>query len=241
MSFLGKIGDKISRGISEIEERNRRHAKLNRIRAALKQEERAAQLEYTALGRYYYANLRDPARDVAEEHCRELDRIETRLNAAIAQLEKYYAELAETRASRNVEIDVEDAECVDPQTAAEMVKNAAVQVGEKVKDVVYDVKDAAKEAAEEVGDQVLHAVAATAKTVSEKADNVAKAAEECILDDDSEKAENPYSGLKNDSNESEAAVSSAVAEPEAEVNIDAEEPEYAAADPDENDSLPFAD
>ena len=210
MSLIGKVGDKISRGFSALEERNRRHARLNRIRAALKQEERAAQLEYTALGRYYYANLRDPARDLAEEHCRELDRIETRMNAAIDQLEKYYAELAETRAARNVEIDVEDAECVDQQTAAEMVKNAAAQAGEKVKEAVCDVKDAAKETAEEVEDQVLHAVADTAKAVSEKADDVASYAEERIKDNEDR--------FENDLSEQDAA-----------------------ADPDENDSLPFAD
>lgn len=204
MGLFNKIGLKISQGFSALEERNHRQAQLNRIRAALKREERAAQLEYTALGRYYYANLRDPSNGVTEAHCKELDKVETRMNAAIDQLERYYTEIAQAKSAREEEVTLDDVTCMETQEkAVEAVKNMATQVGEKVKNVVTETRTAAKETTEQVSDKVLETVESAAKTVSDKADDVADAA----------------AHLRNK---------------------DEEEPRH-AADPDENNHLPFSD
>lgn len=210
MGVFNKIGHTISRGFSALEERNHRQAQLNRIRAALKREERAAQLEYTALGRYYYANLRDPSNEVTEAHCKELDKIETRMNAAIDQLERYYAELAKAKSARTEEVTLDDVTCTETQEkAVEAVKNMATQVGEKVKSAVADTQTAAKETAEQVSDKVLQTVEDAAKTVSEKADDVADAAAQLRNKEEQEPEQMDY-------------------------------PDQ-AADPQENDDLPFAD
>lgn len=112
MSIFNSMGSKFGEVLSFIEERNRKKAELNRIRSALKREERAASTEYIALGRYYYANLREKSNAVTEIHCDELDKIELRMNAAISQLERYYEEEAMARAE---EVTLEDVQCINEE------------------------------------------------------------------------------------------------------------------------------
>lgn len=92
MNFLKNIGKAVENAANYVGEKNRRAAALNRIRAVIRCEEKAAEKEYLALGRYYYNNLRDKDNAVTEPHCVELEGIEARLDQAIAQLEKYYGE-----------------------------------------------------------------------------------------------------------------------------------------------------
>lgn len=91
MEFLKNIGRAMSEAASFVGEKNRKAAYLNRIRTVIRCEEKAAEKEYLALGRYYYNNLRDKANPVTEPHCAELEQIEARLDKALSQLEKFYS------------------------------------------------------------------------------------------------------------------------------------------------------
>ena len=222
MGFFNKVGHQISKGVSALEERNHRQAQLNRIRSVLRRDEAAAQIEYAALGKYYYENLRDPGSDAAEVYCNELDRIEMRMSASVKQLELCYAEIAAAK-KKSISED-EDEDCVDASKAADAVKAAAAQVGERMKRVASSTHETVKETAAEVEERVLRVVEEAAHTVSEKAGHVAEAAAE-------RRSIQPDEGLNDDS------------EPD-------EEPAFAsgdekfnsfAADEHENDNLPFAD
>lgn len=71
-----------------IKEKNRHAAAINRLRTVLRCQEKAAEKEYLALGRYYYNALRDSGSPVAEEHCKRLDEINALLDGALKELEK---------------------------------------------------------------------------------------------------------------------------------------------------------
>lgn len=220
MGFINKVGHKISKGVSSLGERNRRQAQLNRIRAALKREERAAQIEYVALGKYYYNNLRDLGGEEADFHCKELERIETRINSAVKQLEHYYNEVAQAREKKETQ---KDDNCTG--AAVEAVKNAAVNAQEKIKRVVYDTQEAAKDTAADVEEKVLKAVEEAAHIVSDKAEYLAEAASE-------RRNIQPDEGLDDNSPPEEEPAFANETQPE-----DASQ----AADSHENDDLPFAD
>lgn len=144
---LSKVGRSLNKGVSKIEEKNRRAAQLNRLRAVLKREEKAAQSEYLALGRYYYHSLRDKNDSIAESHAAELDIIEKRISVAVEKLEECYAEMAAERAVRDeekqmnnlslfaekTEIDIDDVECFDSDPTegtdeAEKLEDASVEI-----------------------------------------------------------------------------------------------------------------
>lgn len=91
MDFLKSIGRTVNGAVQFVGEKNRRAAQLNRLRAVIRCEEQAAQREYLALGRYYYNNCRNRDNAITEPHCAELEGIEGRLDAAIAALERFYA------------------------------------------------------------------------------------------------------------------------------------------------------
>lgn len=90
MGLLQTIGQSVSDAVSLMGEKSRRAAYLNRIRAVIRCEEKAAEKQYLALGRYYYHNLRDKNNPVTEAHCADLDEIETRLESALTQLDLFY-------------------------------------------------------------------------------------------------------------------------------------------------------
>ncbi len=90
MKFFKTIGKAVENAASFLGEKNRRAAYLNRIRAVIRCEEKAAEREYLALGRYYYNNLRDKSNPVTEAHCAEVEAIEGRLDKALNQLEQFY-------------------------------------------------------------------------------------------------------------------------------------------------------
>ena len=107
MEFLKNIGKAVGEAANYLGEKNRRVAQLNRIRSVIRCQEKAAEKEYLALGRYYYHNLRDKANDVTEPHCAALDQIEESLDNALDQLEKFYS------GSDQEEITLEDVESYD--------------------------------------------------------------------------------------------------------------------------------
>lgn len=90
MGLFQTIGQSVSEAVSFMGEKSRRAAYLNRIRAVIRCEEKAAEKQYLALGRYYYHNLRDKNNPVTEAHCAELDGIEARLESALTQLDLFY-------------------------------------------------------------------------------------------------------------------------------------------------------
>ncbi len=97
-------------------EKHRRAAALNRIRTVIRCEERAAEKEYLALGRYYYHTLRDRANGVTEPHCQALDGIEQRLDAALSRMQ---AVASEKCGGVWEEIDLADVECLDEELGEE--------------------------------------------------------------------------------------------------------------------------
>lgn len=106
MELFKNIGRAVSEAASYLEAKNRRAARLNRIRTVIRCQQKAAEKEYLALGRYYYHNLRDQENAVTEPHCVSLDQIEQDLDKALDQLEKFYGE--EEQESGREEVTLED-------------------------------------------------------------------------------------------------------------------------------------
>ena len=122
MEFLKSIGRAVGEAASYLGEKNRRAAQLNRIHAVIRCQEKAAEKEYLALGRYYYHNLRDKENDVTEAHCLALDEIEQRLDAALDQLSQCYS-ASEARE----EVTLEDVQAFDQDPAAQEETPAPVE------------------------------------------------------------------------------------------------------------------
>lgn len=114
MEFLKTIGKAVGEAAAYLGEKNHRAAQLSRIRSFLRCQEKAAEKEYLALGRYYYHNLRDKENDVTEAHCLALDEIEQRLDAALDQLSQCYS-ASEARE----EVTLEDVQAFDQDPAAQ--------------------------------------------------------------------------------------------------------------------------
>ena len=114
MEFLKSIGRAVGEAASYLGEKNRRAAQLNRIRAVIRCQEKAAEKEYLALGRYYYHSLRDKENPVTEGHCASLDQIERALDSALDQLEKFYGSQEEARE----EVTLEDVQVFDEDPTA---------------------------------------------------------------------------------------------------------------------------
>lgn len=90
MEIFKNIGKAVGGAVNYVGEKNRRAAYLNRLRTVIRCEEKNAEKEYLALGRYYYNNLRDANNPVTEAHCAELDAINARLERTLNDLEKLY-------------------------------------------------------------------------------------------------------------------------------------------------------
>lgn len=90
MEFFKKVGKAVTGAVEFVGDKNRKAAYLNRLRTVIRCEEKAAEKEYLALGRYYYNNLRDVNNPVTEAHCAEIAAIETRLERTLNELEKFY-------------------------------------------------------------------------------------------------------------------------------------------------------
>lgn len=129
MEFLKTVGRAVENAAIYLGEKNRRAAALNRIRAVIRCEEKAAQKEYLALGRYYYNNLRDKNNAVTESHCAQLEEIDKRLNAAVAQLEKFYAKPEE----ECEEVTLEDVESFDQDPTLPQEETPAATAEEEEK------------------------------------------------------------------------------------------------------------
>ncbi len=113
MEFLKNIGRAVGDAANYLGEKNRRAARLNRIRSVIRCQEKAAEGEYLALGRYYYHSLRDKDNIVTESHCAALDQIEEALDNALDQLEKFYGK------EDQEEITLEDVESYDQEPSWE--------------------------------------------------------------------------------------------------------------------------
>lgn len=114
MEFLKSIGRAVGEAAGYLGEKNRRAAQLNRIRAVIRCQEKAAEKEYLALGRYYYHSLRDKENPVTEGHCASLDQIERALDSALDQLEKFYGSQEKARE----EVTLEDVQVFDEAPTA---------------------------------------------------------------------------------------------------------------------------
>lgn len=141
MNLFKNIGKAMGGAINLLGEKNRKSAYLNRIRTVIQCEEKAAEKEYLALGRYYYNNLRDPNNSVTEGHCAQLEAIEARLDKALNQLEKFYSqpevkepvsETSDTEPSEQEEVTLEGIESFDydPLAAGEPAADLTAPVEE---------------------------------------------------------------------------------------------------------------
>lgn len=113
MAFWNDLGKAMGNAVSFLGDKSHRSAQLNRIRTVIRCEEKAAEKEYLALGRYYYNNLRDPSNAVTEAHCAQLDVAEERLDTALKLLERFYTESPAEKEGVREEIDLEDVECLE--------------------------------------------------------------------------------------------------------------------------------
>lgn len=125
MKFLESIGKAVGDAASYLGEKSRKTAYLNRIRTVIRCEEKAAEKEYLALGRYYYNNLRDRNNPATEVHCAELEAIEARLEKALNQLEQFYQadnsviDAALAPEEEREEISLDDVACFDHDPVSE--------------------------------------------------------------------------------------------------------------------------
>lgn len=131
MDLFKKIGRTVGSAAKSIEKKNRNAAHVSRLRAVIRHSEKAAEKEYLALGRYYYSTLRDAGNAVTEPHCSEIDMIEKRMNAAVAELEKAYSRAAEARAGTREEISLDDVVCMEEPPVAETPVPAACETSEQ--------------------------------------------------------------------------------------------------------------
>lgn len=85
--YANRVMTGAGRLAADVRQRNRHTARMNRLRTVLRCQERAAEREYMALGRYYYNALRDKENALAEEHCQRLDKIQAVLDSTLSSLE----------------------------------------------------------------------------------------------------------------------------------------------------------
>ncbi|WP_322173389.1 hypothetical protein [Acutalibacter caecimuris] len=86
---IGKTAQtRAQRAAHRLKEKNRRIAAANRLRTVIRCQERAAEKEYLALGRYYYNALRNPDNPIAEAHCAHIDQIQALRDSALESLEQ---------------------------------------------------------------------------------------------------------------------------------------------------------
>ena len=90
MEVIKNLGRAVGRLAEAVGEKHHKNADINRIRTVIRCEERAAEKEYLALGRYYYHNLRDKDDRVTEPHCQKLDEIEARLERDLTLMQAFY-------------------------------------------------------------------------------------------------------------------------------------------------------
>lgn len=130
MDLIKNIGRAVGRAAESLGEKHRRVAGLNRIRTVIRCEERAAEKEYLALGRYYYNALRDRNNAVTEPHCQALDGIEERLEKALDWMQTFSSDNGIGFISDDgdcpcgdeecEEITLDDVECLDEEPVLEM-------------------------------------------------------------------------------------------------------------------------
>lgn len=87
-----------------LKEKNRLAAVANRLRTVIKCEEKAAEKEYQALGRYYYNALRDKENAVAEPHCVRIDEIQARRDSALENLSQIMQEQEDRKEAASIGI-----------------------------------------------------------------------------------------------------------------------------------------
>lgn len=223
MGFFNKVGKTLSEGFSRLEEKNRRSAYLNRIRAVLKREEKAAEREYIALGRYYYNNLRDQNDPVADKHCSDLELINKRIEAAIDRLEECYAEMAEEKAEQYEEIDLDDVQCLQEDPAKRVEETTDSDTLQETKDDLIESLQNVKEDMKDVAENVKEAAKAVYQEVVKTVQEEAAESREQVMD-----------AVKAEAEEIQQAAARALEDMGADFS-----PQAKAADESENDSLPF--
>ena len=137
MDVIKNIGRAVGYAAAALGHKHKKTAVLNRIRTVIRCEERAAQKDYLALGRYYYHALRDKENLVTEPHCAQLDEIEARLEKALelmqACADESFAGLEGDACPCGEdceEITLEDVACYDEEPGLELEVPAEAEKNE---------------------------------------------------------------------------------------------------------------
>ncbi len=86
---LSKMAGNIGKALTgSLKDKHSRAAAANRLRTVIRCEEKAAEKEYLALGRYYYNALRSSDNPITEAHCVRIDQIQARRDSALEHLEQ---------------------------------------------------------------------------------------------------------------------------------------------------------
>ena len=88
MKLFHTIEDTVAGAVKNVTEKSRRTAVINRLRLVIKTEEDNADEAYIALGKYYYAQLRDELNNETEPFCEIIDQANHRIDKAVACIEK---------------------------------------------------------------------------------------------------------------------------------------------------------
>jgi type IV secretory pathway VirJ component len=88
MDFWKSTTDAVTKAVSDLVEKNRRTAMINRLKIVVKNEKDVQNRAYAQLGKYYYQNLRDPQNGDTETYCAAIEKASARLGRAYAKLDE---------------------------------------------------------------------------------------------------------------------------------------------------------
>ena len=82
MNVIKVICHTVNQAADTVAQKNRRRARLNRIRVVIEGENSNINRAYIALGKYYYQSLRDPSQEEPERLCVSIDQAVQRIERA---------------------------------------------------------------------------------------------------------------------------------------------------------------
>ncbi len=196
-SGFAVAADTISEIASQIAQKNRLRAQLNRLKQIIKGDSEKRDQAYIELGRYYYENLRENSNDDNKELCELIDKVSDRIGRASVK----YLELLNE--NNNIKIKSENAEKIKAAIAkkaeelsdkakasskdiAQKTKEKASDIAQTAKEKACDVVEKAKFAAEDLKDKAVD----TAQQIKGKVSSDSDEEIEKIIEEAADKAEN---------------------------------------------------
>ncbi|MDO4459001.1 MAG: hypothetical protein Q4C42_02800 [Clostridia bacterium] len=75
-----------------VNENIRKNRIISKLKTVLRLEKKVADIEFAAIGKYYYENMRDPENKECEAHCLEIDEALSRIASAEEHLNSLESE-----------------------------------------------------------------------------------------------------------------------------------------------------